>query len=52
MINLTGKTFGRLTVIQRVENSKRGEPQWLCTCSCGNQKVIRGASNAERTERE
>jgi hypothetical protein len=52
MINLMGKTFGRLTVIQRVENSKHGEPQWLCTCSCGNQKVIRGASNAERTERE
>jgi hypothetical protein len=41
--NLIGKTFGRLTVIERIhknEPKKRG--WWLCQCSCGNQKVIAG----------
>ena len=35
-INLTGKVFGRLTVVKRVENSKKGEAQWECRCSCSN----------------
>lgn len=36
--DLTGKKFGRLTVIRRVENKGR-QVQWLCECSCGNTKV-------------
>ena len=39
-IDLTGKIFGRLTVIKRVENSKSGEARWLCLCSCGNYKEV------------
>jgi hypothetical protein len=40
-IDLTGKTFGRLTVIKRVEN--RGKRlYWLCECSCGNEKIVCG----------
>ena len=47
--DLTGKTFGRLTVIRRAENhilpSGQKQTMWLCKCSCGNKKdiVIRGA---------
>ena len=37
-IDLTGQKFGRLTVIERVEDyvSPKGyhEPQWLCECDC------------------
>lgn len=36
LIDLTGKQFGRLTVIQYVK-SPRG---WLCKCSCGTEKII------------
>lgn len=42
--NLTGKRFGRLVVLERVENNKRQQAQWLCKCDCGNTKVICAAS--------
>jgi hypothetical protein len=42
LIDLTGKIFGRLTVVSRVENDKRGMTRWLCTCTCGSKKVIFG----------
>lgn len=38
--DLTGKNFGRLTVIKRVENTKDGKPQWLCECSCENHTMV------------
>lgn len=34
-IDLTGKKFGRLTVIKYMNNSK-----WLCKCDCGNEKIV------------
>jgi len=41
MLDLTGKTYGMLTVIKRVENHvySNGESliKWLCRCSCGNE---------------
>ncbi|MGX8701543.1 hypothetical protein [Caproiciproducens sp.] len=37
---LLGKTFGRLTVIDRANNDKRGKAQWICQCECGNIKTI------------
>jgi hypothetical protein len=42
--DLTGKVFGRLTVLEQAEdyvkpNGKR-EARWLCVCSCGNQNKI------------
>ena len=40
--DLTGQKFGKLTVIERAENDKRGNVQWLCECECGKKKVIRG----------
>jgi len=37
--NLTGQTFGRLTVLGREPDRKR--PRWLCRCACGNTSVVR-----------
>lgn len=38
-IDLTGKKFGRLTVIRR-DGHKGHRVAWLCRCSCGNFKRI------------
>ena len=41
--NLTGKKFGRLTVIERhYPNDGGNRIRWLCECECGNKKVIYG----------
>ena len=32
--NLLGQTFGRLKVIQRAENDRNGQAQWIVQCSC------------------
>lgn len=40
--DITGQKFGRLTVIERVEDDKSGLIRWLCKCECGNEKIIRG----------
>lgn len=36
LIDLTGKKFGRLTVLKRVNNQKGKDTVWLCRCDCGN----------------
>ncbi len=38
--DLTGQTFGSLTVLARVENNKWGQTQFLCDCSCGNKTTV------------
>lgn len=42
--DLTGKSFGRLTVICQtndfVSTNNRHEPTWLCQCNCGNKNLI------------
>lgn len=53
--DLTGQTFGRLTVIRRMENYVRanGAPcsQWLCKCECGNLvPVIIGSLTSGNTK--
>ncbi len=35
-LNLTNKTFGRLTVLHRVQNDRHGKTRWMCNCTCGN----------------
>lgn len=42
VIDLTNQVFGKLTVIKRVENSKDRKAQWLCKCSCGNERIVLG----------
>lgn len=39
-IDLTGKKFGRLTVLSL--NKKGGHPMWNCVCDCGKHKVVYG----------
>lgn len=43
LIDLTGKTFGRLTVTSLSRN-ETGTIYWECVCSCGNTKIVQ-ASN-------
>jgi len=42
LIDLTGRKFGRLTVIKRVYPNRGEHPYWLCKCECGTEKIIRG----------
>ncbi|MHB8109771.1 MAG: HNH endonuclease signature motif containing protein [Syntrophorhabdaceae bacterium] len=43
LIDLTGKKFNRLVVIERAGRDKRGkQAMWLCRCDCGNEMVIYG----------
>lgn len=43
-IDLIGKRFGRLVVLERAESivSKSGKAKgrWLCRCDCGNTKIV------------
>ena len=40
--DLTGKTFGYLYVINRVENDRFGHSRWYCKClKCGNTKIVK-----------
>lgn len=38
--DLTGKRFGRLTVIKRVYINGNHNTHWLCKCDCGNETVV------------
>lgn len=38
-IDLTGKTFGRLTVLRKNEKDKQGNILWECKCLCGSDKL-------------
>lgn len=44
-VDLTGHRFGRLTVIERVDDyvSPKGyrASKWLCYCDCGNKVIVR-----------
>ena len=39
-IDLYGKKFGKLTVLDRAENSNNGHARWLCICECGNKTIV------------
>lgn len=39
LIDITGQTFGRLTVLGRGSNNDQGHPKWLCRCQCGQEAV-------------
>lgn len=44
--DLTGQTFGRLTVIALAHKHKRY--YWLCQCICGNEKIVAGNNLGRR----
>lgn len=37
--DITGQTFGRLTVINRTENRRSKKVQWKCLCECGGTTI-------------
>ncbi len=42
LVDLTGKRFGRLTVIRRDGEDKFLQAMWLCECDCGIKVRVRG----------
>lgn len=42
--DLTGKRFGRLTVVSVSRMPKPGRHVWLCTCDCGGSRAVAGVS--------
>ncbi len=44
VIDLIEQQFGRLIVLQRADNSKRGQSRWLCRCDCGKKIIIQGGN--------
>ena len=60
LIDLTGKRFDRLEVVQRAgtlyKYNARGhvlrtEPTWLCRCDCNKEVVVRGVNLREKRTR-
>ena len=42
-IDLTGKKYGRLTVIEPAD-TKNGRLRWKCKCDCGNERIVHGSA--------
>lgn len=40
-IDLTGRTIGKLTVLERGPSTGHGT-RWLCLCDCGNKTIVAG----------
>ena len=40
--DITGKSFGRWTVISRAENNAHKQSMWNCLCICGNASIVAG----------
>ena len=41
-LNMTQRTFGRLTVLRRDGSNRRHCALWLCVCRCGAEVVVNG----------
>ena len=39
-VDLTGQTFGKLTVLAEHPVRKNRHIYWMCLCACGNKKII------------
>jgi hypothetical protein len=44
VIDLSGRKFGDLIVIERTAGNRWSETMWLCRCSCGKTTVVRGSA--------
>ncbi len=42
IIDLTGKRFGRLTVLKQMPRIHGKRLKWECKCDCGNTKIVNG----------
>ena len=36
---MVGQRFGKLIVVSRAENDKKGQARWLCQCDCGGSTI-------------
>ncbi len=43
-IDLTGKQFNNLRIVEYAGTSKDGQAMWLCECKCGERKIVAGHS--------
>ena len=41
-LELAGKRFGRLTVLEKAESGRHGGSRWRCRCDCGKEAVFPG----------
>ena len=41
-IDMTGRTIGRLLVIEECGRNAHGKVLWRCRCECGNEVIVRG----------
>lgn len=41
-IDLTGKKYGRLTVLELDKSAKQQNRKWKCKCDCGNVTSVAG----------
>ena len=39
-MDLTGKIFGELVVIEKSKIRKSNRVSWLCKCSCGQETIV------------
>jgi hypothetical protein len=39
LVDITGRTFGRLYVVDRAGTDSHGRTLWRCVCSCGTHKI-------------
>jgi hypothetical protein len=42
-IDITGQTFGKLTVVEQVSSNGNGA-RWRCRCACGNEVIKHGTA--------
>jgi hypothetical protein len=42
LIDLTGRKFGKLTVVRRDGSDRYSKPEWLCRCDCGREVTVLG----------
>lgn len=40
---LTGKKYGRLTVLERSGSTAQNKASWRCRCDCGNEVIVVGS---------
>ncbi len=41
-INLIGRFFGRLLIVEGLDTDSHGNSKWLCRCECGNTTEVMG----------
>lgn len=44
VVDLTGRVFGRLEVLERAHRGRTGKHYWRCRCSCGKESFVQGGN--------